>query len=132
MSAPATPARRVRTAVLAGAAALAPLLAAPALAHHSGSMFDSAVQTPLAGTVREFKWSNPHAWIELDVAAEDGTTTMWAIEMQPPNMLVRRGWTRRSINPGDAVSVTINPLRDGQPGGSFVSVTLADGTVLID
>lgn len=120
---------------LAAALGLASSIAAasaPALAHHSGAMFDSAVQTPLTGTIREFKWSNPHAWIELDVTAEDGTTTMWAIEMQPPNMLIRHGWTRRSLNAGDQVQIVVNPLRDGQPGGTLVNVTLADGTVLAD
>ncbi len=120
---------------LAAALGLASVLAAapaPAFAHHSSAMFDAAVQMQLTGVVREFKWSNPHAWIELDVTAEDGATTMWAIEMQPPNMLLRHGWTRRSLSPGDQVQIVVNPLRDGAPGGTFVNVTLPDGAVLID
>jgi hypothetical protein len=117
-------------AVALAAAALA--AAVPALAHHSSAMFDADVEKPLVGTIREFKWTNPHAWIEIDVPAEDGSTVMWAVEMQPPNMLQRRGWTRRSLEAGDQVTVVVHPLHDGQPGGSFVNVTLADGTVLVD
>ncbi len=105
---------------------------APAGAHHSSAMFDAEVEMALEGEVREFKWSNPHAWIELDVTGEDGSVTMWAIEMQPPTMLARRGWGRSSLKPGDAVTVVVHPLRDGQPGGSFVFVTLPDGTELRD
>lgn len=125
----------MKTSQLARAGlSLAALVAAatPAAAHHSSAMFDSDVEQPLHGSVREFKWSNPHAWIELDVQGEDGATEMWAVEMQPPNMLQRRGWTRRSLQPGDEVTIVIHPLRDGQPGGSFVNVTLADGSVLVD
>jgi hypothetical protein len=118
---------------LIAAALAAPLaLAAPAGAHHSSAMFDASVELPLAGTVREFRWSNPHAWIELDVADESGAHVMWAIESQPPNMLVRRGWTRSSLKAGDEVTVVVNPLKDGQPGGSLVSVTLPDGVELQD
>jgi hypothetical protein len=117
---------------IAAAAATASLVSAPAGAHHSSAMFDATVETPLVGVIREFRWSNPHAWIELDVASEDGATTMWAIESQPPSMLARRGWTRSSLKTGDEVTIMINPLKDGQPGGSLVSVTLADGTVLRD
>lgn len=114
------------------AAATLATAAVPAFAHHSSAMFDATVEQPLEGTIREFKWTNPHAWLEIDVTAEDGSTVMWAVEMQPPNMLQRRGWTRRSLEAGDQVTVVVHPLHDGQPGGSFVNVTLADGTVLVD
>jgi hypothetical protein len=121
---------RAAAALLTAASLLG--FSAPAAAHHSSAMFDATVETPLVGTVRTFKWSNPHAWIELDVEAEDGAATMWAIESQPPNMLMRRGWTRTSLRTGDQVTIVINPLKDGQPGGSLVSVTLPDGTELRD
>ena len=102
-------------------------LATPAAAHHSGAMFEATVQKELVGVIREFKWSNPHAWIEIDVPGEDGASQMWAVEMTAPNNLQRTGWNRRTLQPGDEVVLTIRPLRDGGPGGTFVKVTTMDG-----
>jgi hypothetical protein len=119
---------KIRLIALAlGAAAATPLVAAPVLAHHSGAMFEPTLQRELHGTVKEFQWSNPHAWIEIDVADENGANTMWAVEMTAPNNLMRTGWNRRTLQPGDEVVLTIRPLRDGQPGGTFVKVTTPDG-----
>jgi hypothetical protein len=113
--------------VSAAAALLAP---APAVAHHSGAMFEPQQQRELHGVIREFKWSNPHAWIEIDVADEAGEPVMWAVEMTAPNNLQRTGWTRRTLQAGDEVILTIRPLRDGGLGGTFVRVTTPDGVEL--
>jgi len=102
--------------------------AVPALAHHSFAMFDAAKSVILEGAVKEFQWTNPHAWIMLNVANQQGQTEQWAIELNGPSALVRDGWKPKTLTPGMNVSVTIHPLRDGTSGGQFVTVTLPDGT----
>lgn len=105
-------------------------LSAPAYVHHSGASFDRAKQVKITGTVTEFVWSNPHATFRIDVTGANGSTESWPIEMNGPSNLIHEGWKRSSIKPGDKVTVTINPLRDGRPGGWYVGITLADGTTL--
>ena len=104
--------------------------AAPALAHHSFAMFDMAKELKLEGTIKTFKWTNPHAWIEINVTEPDGSVKMWAIEMTSPNNLARQGWKRSTLKPGDKVIMVIHPLRDGNPGGAFFNVTLKNGRVM--
>ena len=115
---------------LAAGAAAAMLAAAPATAHHSYTMFDLGKEATLTGTVQEFQWTAPHAWIELNVAARKGSPELWSIEGMSPNYLARRGWSRHSLKPGDKVSVVIHPLKDGARGGTVVRVILQDGRVL--
>ncbi len=107
-------------------------VAAPALAHHSFAMFERDKEVTLTGTVREFQWTNPHAFIEMDVQGGKGTTEKWSVELNSPNNLTRQGWKSSMLKAGDKVSVTINPLRDGKKGGLFVSVVLPDGKVIKD
>jgi len=101
-----------------------------ALAHHSGAMFDMSRTVTIAGTVTEFNWTNPHSSFKVEVSGADGKSEIWAIEMNSPQNLIPTGWKRTTIKSGDKVSVVIHPLRDGQPGGSYMSITLADGRVL--
>jgi hypothetical protein len=100
------------------------------LAHHSGAGVDRTRTVTVQGVVKEFRWTNPHSWIDLEVAGEGGRADLWSIEMNPPPFLLRAGWKSSSLKPGDKISVTLNPMRNGDPGGIFVSVTLADGRVL--
>jgi hypothetical protein len=101
-----------------------------ALAHHSFAMFDADQKTTLAGTVKEFQWINPHAWIFVMVSNHDGQLEQWAVELMGPGGLSRQGWTPKTLTPGMDVKLTIHPLRDGTNGGQFVAVTLPDGTQL--
>lgn len=110
--------------------ALSIACALPAFAHHSFSMFDSQKEVVLKGTVKEFQWSNPHTWIQLNVTDGSGKTIEWSIEGGSPNLVGRQGWKRNTFKPGDAVEITVHPMRDGQPGGSFVSAVLPDGRKL--
>lgn len=113
-------------------AAVAPMLViapAPALAHHSFAMFDQTKIVTLEGTVGEFQWTNPHAFIELDVP-NGGKVTRWALELNSPNNLTRQGWHRTSVKPGDKVTIRANPLRSGKPGGLFLDLKFPDGKVL--
>lgn len=113
--------------------ALAGLLMAvstPAYVHHSGAMFDRNKEITLTGTISEFTWMNPHSSFKVSVPNADGKAEVWAIEMNGPNNLVRLGWKRTTIKTGDKVTVTINPLRDGQLGGWYRGIKLPDGTML--
>ena len=104
--------------------------AGSASAHHSFAMFDRAKETALVGIVHEFQWTNPHSWIELDVPNENGGVDKWSIELNSPNNLSRQGWKSDSIKPGDKISVVIWPLRSGEKGGLFISLTLPSGQIL--
>jgi Family of unknown function (DUF6152) len=105
-------------------------LPSAAFAHHSYAMFDMSQTLTLQGTIRDFQWTNPHSWIWIDVADDKGVTQQWGIEGMSPNYLARRGWSKRTLKQGDKVSMLIHPLKGAEHGGSFMSVTLADGTVM--
>jgi hypothetical protein len=105
-------------------------VAFPVLGHHSFNMFDDRKELVLKGEVKEFQWSNPHTWIQLNVADASGKVVEWSIEGGSPNLLGRQGWKRNTLKPGDKVEITVHPLRDGQPGGSFMSAILPDGRKL--
>jgi hypothetical protein len=104
------------------------LMFSSARAHHTFAMFDAGKTLTLRGTVRELQWNNPHCFIQLLVADENGTTE-WSIEMGSPMVLARIGWKPNSIKTGDKIAVVVHPMRDGSRGGSFVSATGQDGTV---
>jgi hypothetical protein len=125
------PMRRISNFIL-GTAVLAGLmgLCGVAFAHHSGAMFDAAKKVDVSGTIVDFNWSNPHANFKVSVEKPDGGSEVWAVEMNSPNNLVRDGWKRTTLKAGDKVTVTVRPLRDGTPGGQYVSIVLADGKVL--
>ena len=107
-------------------AALALLAGVPAAAHHSFAMFDQTKIMTLEGTVTEFQWTNPHAFIELDAAGG----RHWSIELNRPNNLKRQGWSRDALKPGDKIKLRMSPLRNGKPGGLFLDLTRADGKLL--
>jgi hypothetical protein len=106
--------------------------AGTAFAHHSGAMFDRDKTVELNGTVVSFGWTNPHSWIEIEVPNSSGGADKWGVECNSPNNMARSGWRSTTLKPGDQVTVTVHPLRDGTKGGRFISVKLADGTVLTD
>ena len=104
--------------------------ASMAMAHHSFAIFDQSKPTTLTGTVTAFEWTNPHAYIELDVADEKGAVKHWSIELGSPSILMQSGWKFKDLKHGDKVTARISPLRSGQPGGLLIQVTLPDGRVL--
>ena len=105
-------------------------VAASAYAHHSAAGIDQTKSVSLEGVVKEFKWANPHSWIELEVKNAKGATEIWNLEMNPPSFLVRAGWKSTTIKPGDKIKFTAHPFKNGDPGGIFMSVTLGDGRTL--
>jgi Family of unknown function (DUF6152) len=100
-----------------------------AVAHHSYSAFDMTGEKTVTGTIKKFDYTNPHSWIWIDVQNESGAVETWGIEGMSPNYLSRRGWSRTTLKPGDKVSITFHPLRDGK-GGSFVSGKRDSGETL--
>ena len=114
---------RVRAMMLASVAAC--LGAAPAFAHHSFAMFDDTHYVTLDGTVKEFQWTNPHSWLQLDVRdPKTGKMTEWSIETGSVTGLSRQGWHKDSAKPGDHAVVKIQVMKDGSPGGSLHMMTI--------
>jgi hypothetical protein len=103
------------------------LLSGIAAPHHSPAVFDRTKELKLVGVVKEFRWSNPHSWIELTVGKDQ-----WAVEMNGPSFLIKAGWKSTTVKPGDAVTIIVNPLRTDEKSGKFVSITLADGRILTE
>ena len=113
------------------AAALVIGIAVPAFAHHSPAAFEATKTVTLAGTIKEFRWQNPHTWIEIMVPNDKGEEVLWAVELTSPTYLVRAGWKSNTLKPGDKVTIVGRPLKSGEPGSAiFTSVTLADGRTL--
>jgi hypothetical protein len=107
-------------------------LALPAVAHHSFAMFDQTREVTLKGKVVDFQWTNPHAFIHIEVPASAGNAAgVWEIELNSPNNLKRQGWSSTSVKPGDEITLMANPLREAEKkGGLFIKLTQADGKVL--
>jgi hypothetical protein len=105
-------------------------VAIPGAAHHSFVMFDTTKQITLAGTVTSFQWTNPHAYIEIEVPEENGTVKRWSIELGSPSILMQSGWKHNTLKKGDRIEVIVNPLRNGQAGALLFQANLADGRKL--
>jgi len=121
-----------RTRLLIAASLALFVAPAAASAHHSFAMFDRSRTETLVGAVKELEMVNPHAWLRVLVADPQGRPQEWSMELGGPGQLERNGWTTNAVQPGDKVSVTIHPLRDGSYGGQLVSLTLPSGKVLSD
>ncbi|HEY1241896.1 MAG TPA: DUF6152 family protein [Bryobacteraceae bacterium] len=106
------------------------LTAASGLAHHSFVMFDTSKQITLTGSVTSFEWTNPHVYIEIDVPDETGATKHWSIELGSPSILRSGGWTHKTLAAGQKVTLIINPLKNGNPGGLLVQANLPDNRKL--
>jgi hypothetical protein len=105
------------------------MLAQSAAAHHSFAMFDAKQSVTLHGVVKEFRWTNPHVFIQLLASGEGGVPSgEWSIELTSPEHLVRAGWKPGTLKSGDKVTIVVHPIRDGSMGGQFVSGIAADGT----
>ncbi len=93
-------------------------------------MFDPAQSVTLQGEVKEFRWTNPHVFIQFMTTAQDNTSQEWSIEMTSPEHLARAGWRPGTLKRGDKVTLVIHPLRNGEHGGQFVSGMGADSVPL--
>jgi hypothetical protein len=105
------------------------LASLPARAHHAFSAeFDQDRPVLLEGAVTKAEWTNPHAWIYIDVKSADGKVVNWAIELGPPNALLRRGWKKSSIQMGAVIKVEGYGAKNGKEFANATNITLPDGT----
>jgi hypothetical protein len=104
--------------------------AGAATAHHSKAFYDLTKEVTVTGTLTEFIWTNPHAWVVIAVKdSNTGEEVEWRLEGGGPYGLANHGWKRTSLKPGDEIVAAVHPLRDGRPGGEFIRVT-ANGVVV--
>jgi hypothetical protein len=94
--------------------------AAPAMAHHSGAMFDDKKEVTLSGVVKEFQYTNPHSWLLVDVTGKDGKVTTWGFEAEGPSSLTRAGIRLKDFAPGTLVTITGHPMKDGRPAATWM------------
>ena len=106
------------------------LLTGPVLAHHGGSAYDNANPLTLKGTVKEFLFIQPHPLIALEVKDDKGAVAEWSIEMTAPNHLVRYGWSGRKLKPGDEITVTGNPAKNGLKVLNLRKISYTNGEVI--
>jgi len=108
------------------------LTAAAVYAHHSMAGFDRQKTVTITGTVKQFKWANPHAWIEMEVTNDKGAVEIWNVEMTSPAVLIRAGWKSNTVKAGEKAVIGCHPQINGEPGCIFASLTLPDGSVLTE
>lgn len=113
-------------AALGAALSIAPM----AQAHHSNSAFYVTKVITIKGVVKEFKWANPHVWVIVVVDDGKGGQVEWKVEGRPPGILLRAGWTPKSLQPGETVTIDLSPAKDDSASGLIARVTKADGTIL--
>jgi len=104
--------------------------APPGLAHHSNVAFEVTKVITITGVVKAFQWRNPHTWVVLAVDDGKGGKVEWAVEGRAPGVLLRAGWTKNSLQPGEMITVDFSPAKDGSKTGLVARVTKADGTIL--
>jgi hypothetical protein len=104
--------------------------AVPLIAHHSTAMYNMATPVTVTGVVKRFEWTNPHAFIFLDVKDDKGQTVVWEVEMMSLNHLRGYGWVRDTVKPGDVISCTGGAAKSGEPSMISSFMKLADGRMI--
>jgi hypothetical protein len=102
----------------------------PVQAHHGNAAYDETTPVTIKGTVTEFAWANPHVQIYLDVKDDKGEIKPWSVESLSPGKLLRAGWTKDSVKPGDHVTITLYAAKSGAPVGFLLKLVFADGREL--
>jgi len=117
--------RQIRIGLVALVMALA--VAAPAWSHHSHAMFDMGKDVSVTGTVTEYAFRNPHVFLYIEVPGANGEVVNYSIEMSNIPNMIRRGIGQATFKHGDRITAKVHPLRDGRPGGNYVTIVAADG-----
>jgi hypothetical protein len=122
----------VRNRVLAflavASAVLIPFV--PLSAHHGSAAFESGKSIVMKGTVTRWFWANPHCFLSYDVKDESANITHWVAETSNPPDMINRGWSKETFKPGDEVTVTVEPVKNGRPAGRLLQVVLPNGKTL--
>ena len=100
------------------------------VAHHSAEMFDRDKIVTLSGTVKEFRYINPHSWLIVDIENDDGTITTWGFEGEGPQDMMHGGVRKGDLPPGEKITITGWPMRDGRPAAMWQTVIKEDGELL--
>src|SRR5580765_2181933 len=120
----------IRTVLVSVVSAAALLFARPAHSHHSNVAYEVTKVITFTGVVKEFRWVNPHTWLHLMVDEANGGKVEWQVEGRAPGVLLRAGWTKASLKPGEKVTVDMSPAKDGTKVGIIARITKEDGTIL--
>jgi len=122
--------RKIFLSVSIAAAGLL-LLSFPVIAHHGAAALDTGKEITLKGSVTEWIWSNPHCFLKFDAKDDTGRVRNWAVETQNPTTMTLRGFSRTAFKVGAEVTVTVEPVKNGEPVGRMLSVILPNGQKLI-
>jgi hypothetical protein len=101
------------------------------VAHHGAAGYNMDKELVMKGTVTDWLWANPHCFLKYDTTDDAGARSHWAVEVSNPTDMTKRGWSKRSLKPGDEVTVTVRPAKNGAPVGQLLKVVLPDGQTLI-
>lgn len=105
-------------------------LSVPLLAHHGNAAFDVGKRVTVTGTVTEWLWANPHCWLKVDAKDDEGNITHWVAETNNAPDMIERGWSMHTFKPGDEVTLTVEPVKNGRPAGKVLEVVLPNGQKL--
>jgi hypothetical protein len=100
-------------------------------AHHGAAGYNMDKELVMKGTVTDWLWANPHCFLKYDTTDDAGTLSHWAVEVSNPTDMTKRGWSKRSLKPGDEVTVTVRPAKNGAPVGQLLKVVLPNGQTLL-
>jgi len=106
-------------------------ISAPLSAHHGTAGYDMDKQLVMKATVTDWLWANPHCFLTFDGTDDKGATVRWTAEVSNPVDMTKRGWSRRILNPGDQITVTVRPAKNGAPVGQLLKVVLPNGQTLL-
>jgi hypothetical protein len=103
----------------------------PLSAHHGAAGYNMDKELVMKGTVTDWLWANPHCFLKYDTMDDAGSLSHWAVEVSNPTDMIKRGWSKRSLKPGDEVTVTVRPAKNGAAVGQLLKVVLPNGQTLI-
>ena len=119
-----------RVILILGFAAWLIFAGGPALAHHSTAEYDMTALTSVKGTVTQFEWTNPHAYIHIDVKDDKGNMVEWTAELASLGMLSRVNWKRDTVKPGDEITIYGNRAKNGKTLMRLDKIVFANGQEL--
>jgi hypothetical protein len=103
------------------------IVSVPLFAHHGNAAFENEKKLTMKGTVTEWFWANPHCFIQFDVKDDNGQAVHWVAETSAPPSMINSGWTKQTLKPGDQITVTVLPVKNGRPVGRVAEVVLPNG-----